>query len=352
MSRATVSRLVDELVHGGVLTEQRRTSTGERGRPAVPLVPAAGRFAALGLQVNPSHLTTRVLDLSGSVVAERTVTGDFLDSDPVKVLRRLGSTAAKLMDGLPKRIRVVGAGLAVPGIVTEESGTLLRAPNLAWTEVDARTYLADALGAVPITTGNEADHAAVRFARARPGSLGSARDFLFISGEFGIGGSIVRDGAVLRGSRGWAGEIGHVCVDPNGPPCGCGANGCLEAFAGRLALLAGAGLPPNASASEIAVRAKAGDRKARSTVDAAAEAIGVAASSAVNLLDVPTVVLGGDLAVLGPLLRARVEAVVARRVLARTPEILFSAADPSTSATGAAITELERLVANPAAYLG
>ncbi|OZM71751.1 hypothetical protein CFN78_18135 [Amycolatopsis antarctica] len=354
LSRATVSRLVDELVRGEVLAEQERSTAGARGRPAVPLVPSPARFVALGLQVNTSRLTARVVDLTGATVAQHSQAGDLVGSDPAEVLGELGSIASRLMARLPRHQRLAGAGLALPGIVSTPSGRLLRAPNLGWAEVDAAEHLRTALGPVRLQVGNEADLAALSVARARPGVPGANRDFIYVSGEIGIGGAAVRDGAVLRGSHGWAGEIGHVCVDPNGPACRCGANGCLESFAGRRVLLAGAGLPPDGSPHDVLARAGAGDPGTLAALERAADALGTAVSSAVHLLDLPAVVLGGDLAVIGPLIRDRVEGVLARRVISNpwaAVDIVIGSGDPSDAATGAALAELERVVANPAAYL-
>lgn len=354
LSRATVSRLVDELIRGGLLTEEQHPVVAGRGRPAVSLVPSAARFVALGLHVGVAQITARVVDLTGATVAQHTEPGDFVGSDPAEVLGELARLAARLVSGLPQGLHVVGAGLALPGIVSAPSGRLLRAPNLAWEEVEAGDRLSGALGTIPLSVGNEADLAAMSVARTAPGRPSATRDFLYVSGEIGIGGSIVREGAVLHGGHGWTGEIGHVCVDPNGPRCGCGANGCLEAFAGRRVLLAGAGLPPGGSVRDIVARAESGGQETLPVLDRAADAIGIAVSSALHLLDLPAVVLGGDLAVLGPLIRDRVTAVLARRMLSSSwavCDIVIGSGDPSAAATGAALVELERVVVDCASYL-
>ena len=99
---------------------------------------------------------------------------------------------------------------------------LLRAPNLGWADVDVVTALGPGpLAGVPVSVGNEADLAAVTVSSVRPGVAGRLQDFLYVSGETGIGGAVVLDGVPLRGRHGWAGEIGHVTVDVAGPPCPC-----------------------------------------------------------------------------------------------------------------------------------
>lgn len=354
VSRATASRLVDDLVRGGMLAEVGTTQSGGRGRPGVDLAPSGARFVALGLQVGVAHLTVRALDLAGEIVAEERRSGDFVGSQAGRVLGRLGRLAADLIAGLRPGVQVVGAGVALPGLVSRDSGLLHHAANLGWSEVDVTARLGPALDGIAISVGNEAAFAAVSAARSAPGRPSGLHDFLYLSGEVGIGGAIVRDGEVLGGRHGWAGEIGHMCVDPAGPPCGCGATGCLEAYAGRRALLTAARLPPDGSPKLIVAAHRTGDRAAQDALSAAATAIGIAVSGAIHLLDLPTVVLGGDLALIGPSILERVrDGMLARLISGRwsTPELRIGPTDPSAPATGAAIAELERIINAPAAFL-
>ncbi|MGY1815730.1 ROK family transcriptional regulator [Blastococcus sp. SYSU D00820] len=354
MTRATAARLVDDLVAGGLLDEVESTPSGRRGRPATPLAPGA-HVVALGLQADAGLLAGRVLDLRGRVVAERVAPGDLRGADPVPVLRRLGDLAAGLLAGLPAGARLAGAGLALPGIVDVEAGVLLRAPNLGWSDVRPGDLLDPALpGGLPLVLGNEADLAARTVAEEAPGRPGPHRDFVYLSGQIGVGGATVLDGRVMSGSSGWAGEMGHVCVDPDGPPCRCGSTGCLEQYAGRDALLAAAGLPRDAAPGELARRAAEGDPAARAAVDRAARALGIALAGVLNVLDVPAVVLGGHLGELAGLVRPALEESLARRVLSarwRRPRVEAAVAAPAAGATGAALRALADVVADPARWL-
>jgi predicted NBD/HSP70 family sugar kinase len=355
MTRATAARLADDLVAGGLLDEVERAPTARRGRPATPLAPGS-RIAALGLQVDAGLLVARVLDLRGRVVAERVQEGDFVGSEPAPTLERLSGLAGELLEGLPAQLRLVGAGLALPGIVDVAGGVLLRAPNLGWSDERPAEVLARSLPAdlVPVL-GNEADLAARTVAETAPGHPGPHRDFLYLSGQIGIGGAAVLGGRVMTGSSGWAGEVGHVCVDPGGPPCRCGSTGCLEQYAGRDALLAAAGLPRGAAPGSLAQRAADGDPAARQALETAARALGIALAGALNVLDIPAVVLGGHLGELGDLLCAAVEEHLSRRVLSarwRRPAIVAAAAAPGAGATGAALRALDDVLADPGRWLG
>ncbi len=356
LTRSTVSRLVDELVAGGILDEVESVvgGPGRPGRPATPLRASRARVAALGLQVGVGQLAARLVDLSGAVLAERLVTADLAGSRPGPVLRRLRTLATRVLDATPHGCRVVGAGLALPGIVDVAAGRLISAPNLGWEDVTPAPGLAAALGDLALRVGNEADLAAHAYAHPAPGRDHEPRDFLYLSGEVGIGGAVVVDGEVMAGRHGWAGEIGHVCVDPDGPPCRCGSTGCLEQYAGRLALLDTAGLDPSTSPAELAGRARNGDEQARAATRSAARALGIALSGVVNVLDIPTVVLGGHLAMVGGLLAPDVEEILGRRVLSArwvTPRVVIADVDPAPGATGAALLALDRVVSDPVAHL-
>ena len=358
LTRSTVSRLVDELVAGGILDEVESVvgGPGRPGRPATPLTASSGRFAALGMQVGVGHLAVRLVDLTGAVLAERLVTADLAGSRPGSTLRRLGTMAGRVLGSAPPGCRVVGAGLALPGIVDAEVGRLLSAPNLGWEDVVVPgAALEAALGGLPLRICNEADLAAHAYAHPAPGRSSRPQDFVYLSGEVGIGGAVVVDGEVMRGRHGWAGEIGHVCVDPDGPACRCGSTGCLEQYAGRLAMLDAAGLDASTTPSELAARARAGDEKARAATRSAARALGVALAGVVNVLDISTVVLGGHLAQVGDLLTPEVEEILGRRVLSGrwiSPRVVIAPVDPAPGATGAALLALDELVRDPAGVLG
>lgn len=390
MTRSTASRLVDELVASRLVDELPPAAASGPGRPAVPLAPARATVAALGLEINVSRIAVRVIDLTGLVLAERIEAQDLADSDPAAALARLsalmidtahqaaleaeritpapqepespsapqeeagatGSTAqgSPTLGGL----RLAGAALALPGLVS--AGTLLRAPNLGWSQIRPEDHLApdlERLG-VGLQVGNEADFGALAAARLRPGASGQSADFIYLSGENGIGAGLVRDGVVLQGTAGFAGEVGHIQVDPTGPACSCGNQGCLERYAGRRVILAAAGLEASASPADLVAAWQAGSPSARQAVDTAARALAVALGAAINVVDIPDVVLGGHLAPLTGLLRPLLEPELSRRVLASPwspTRVLPAPADEYPAASGAACAVLERIIADPASWV-
>jgi hypothetical protein len=170
-------------------------------------------------------------------------------------------------------------------------------------------------------------------AEHRDGPAGD--DFLYVSGGIGVGAGIVLGGRLFHGSGGRAGELGHVVVDPAGPRCTCGGRGCLEREAGLETLCRAAGV------GDLDALAAAADRRepaADAALRTGGHALGVALAGAVNLLDVPTVVLGGGYPRLGPVLRDAVADELARRVVWRSRvAVRVSALGAAAALRGAAM---------------
>ena len=241
------------------------------------------------------------------------------------------------------------------------TGELVLAPNLGWHEVDVLALLRrhDALAALPVTLDNEANCAALAELSSRGSS--ARPSFLYVSGEVGVGGALVVDGAVLRGSNGWSGELGHMTVRPDGPACGCGGRGCLEQYAGQEAILRAAGmvgeattsLAPVPSVDRIVELAREGTPRLTTALRDAGRALGVVLASAVNLLDLTEVVLGGSFRPLVPWLRPEVVRELDLRVLSRGwSDLTVRAAARSTDAAvvGAASTVVRAVVDDPAGW--
>lgn len=353
LTRSTVSRLVDELLGGGMLLELEALGTGRAGRPALPLVPAAGALRSLGLELNVSHLAVFVMDLDGTVLASADKDGDYANSSPTEVLGTLATMTREALDNSGPG-RLVGAAIAVPGLVDSVRGVLLRAPNLGWLDVPVADILRGALSLgddITLVVGNEADFAAETIAMDAPGKPSELGDFLYISGETGIGSSAVVGSGVAGGRHGWAGELGHICADPNGPPCGCGATGCVEAFAGAKAVRQRAGVE---TIEQLMAAAEQDDPDAIEALRRAGAAVGVGISAALNLLDLPVVVIGGHLGRLGRWVVPTIEDELEHRMLAyelSPPAIIPMGNDTSPAAQGAALAAFAPVLAHPSAWL-
>ncbi|HKT01772.1 MAG TPA: ROK family transcriptional regulator [Rugosimonospora sp.] len=350
LTRATVSTLVDELVRGQLVAEIGPAPRTGAGRPATGLVLAGTGPAGLGLEINVDYLAACVLDLAGTVRHRATEWTDQRNREPAEVVASLAQLARSATGAAADQgLEAVGVAVAVPGLV--QDGVVRLAPNLGWRGVPLAALLAPALGGPRPTVDNEANLAAL--GEAAPGE-----SFVYVSGEVGIGAGIVLGGELFRGTHGWAGELGHVAIHPDGPLCHCGSRGCLEQYAGQEAILAtaGASLPRGVqgTVTDAVARASAGEPGMLAALDAAGTALGVAVAGVVNLLDVGTVVLGGSYALLAPWLAGPVERELTARVLtAGWSPVTVRASRLGTEATvvGAAGSVVRALREDPATWL-
>ncbi|SYZ34547.1 ROK family transcriptional regulator [Propionibacterium australiense] len=353
VTRATVSRLVDELVHIGLVSELGPSPETTRGRPAVRLAPRPGSVISLGLEVNISYLAVRAVDLTGKVLAEASQAGDFAHSDPISTLTLLAGLGRGALDEATtgdavEGAHVIGSGLALPGLVSGDA--LALAPNLGWRDLPLDDLLRPLADLNPLIVANEADLAAFAVANPRPGASDGPASFIYVSGEVGIGAGIIVDHRPLIGAHGWSGEIGHICTDPSGPPCSCGASGCLEAFLGLRALARRAGLPEGSTPTDVVSAARAGSSAARAAIHEGGTALGRALSAVVNTVDIPEILLGGIVAEIGEEIIPSALTELRARTLQSSwsePEIRIVPGSAVLAVTGAAHRVLEHVVQRP-----
>ncbi|MEO9009177.1 MAG: ROK family protein [Nakamurella sp.] len=354
LTKATVSALVSALVSASIVAELPLPPTRGLGRPGVPLGPCPRSLVGLGMEINADYYGALVIDLAGDIVSDRIVTADLRSSNPRLVLRDVAALARELIAAVTEQeMHVVGARLAVPGLVRVATGRLEVAPNLGWRAVDMLPLLD--LEGLDVAVWNEAKLAGLAQtmgpAVGFDGTPTSLNTFVYVSGGVGIGSAIVLDGALYQGLHGWNGEIGHVTIHPRGPSCRCGNRGCLEQYAGEEAILVAAGLPLRSPMSAVAVAARKGNRAARAAVDRAGDALGRALSDYLNLVDIDTVVLGGIYAELFDLIEHLVGAHVSEGVLSAqlAPISLLAAPQRQYPAmTGGARAVLKAVLADPA----
>jgi predicted NBD/HSP70 family sugar kinase len=364
LTKATVSSLVDTLVHAGLVTELGPEARGAIGRPASALTLNRSGLVGLGLEVNVDYIAVCVTDLAGGVRYLRTRLGDNRRQSPGRVLGRAVRIARTAMAAAEADGHTVaGLAVAVPGLVEPEQGLLRLAPNLGWTDVLVEAFFASRLAPprLPVTVDNEANLAAL--GELWFGGHDGLTDFVHVSGEIGVGAGVIVGRELFRGVRGFAGEVGHVAVDRDGPRCRCGARGCLELVAGQEAILRAAGLTgeagtsmgqPGGSVAELLARARGGEPRTLQAIEAAGRGLGVAVAALVNLVDPTTVVLGGLYTLLAPWLREPFSEELAERVVAQrwSPvRVLASRLGPDAAVRGAAGTVVKEILAHPAAVL-
>ncbi|OIK23258.1 ROK family transcriptional regulator [Streptomyces malaysiense] len=344
LTRAAVSTLVDELIRWGLLEELGPERPGRVGRPGSALAVNGRGPAGIGAEIGVDHLAVCAVDMRGAVRARAVRRGANRGRAPEPVIAELAALVSQVVaEAEREELWPAGLAVAVPGLVARDSRTVVRAPNLEWRDTDLGGLLP---GDWPLTVDNEANFGAL--AELWLGA-GTPREFLHVSAEIGIGAAIVVDGRLLRGTRGFAGELGHVPVRPDGPPCACGGRGCLEQFAGQEAVLRAAGLQPREDlVGLLAEHAEKGEEGVREALRDAGTALGIALTGAVNLLDPETVVLGGALAGLSPWLLPSLEAELRGRTTGPACPVAVSPLGPEGPLLGAAHSVVRAVLDDPA----
>ncbi len=359
LNKTTVSSLVSELMDLGLLVERGAEARSSAGRPGLVVDVAREGAVALGLEINVDYLGVQATDLGGGSRYKAMEAADNRRRGVEDVLDRIADLANDaLTEVRAQGLRPIGATVALPGLVDVTRGELLAAPNLHWTDVAVIDLLRERMdaGSLPLDADNEANLAAL--AELWEGVGVGLSDFMYTSGQVGVGGGIVLGGELFRGFRGFGGEFGHMTVEADGLPCACGSRGCLETRAGLEPLLAAAGLDgeqvtttgSGKPVAELVKRATSGEPTALAALEECGRWLGVALGSVVNLLSPQTIVLGGYFAPIAEWLRPSIERELQARVLGGTsavPPVLPSSLGPEAAMRGAAATQLRRVLVDP-----
>lgn len=277
--------------------------------------------------------------IKGAVVAESGLLSHRSErATPAHDVDAIAGTIADLVHDLTDRChrdgeQVGAVGVACAGFVDASGGTVLFAPNLAWRDAPLKSRL-DGLIGRPVFLENDANAAA--WGEFRFGGASDADDMMLVTVGTGVGGGIVSEGELLRGSEGVAAEIGHLRVVPEGNRCGCGNKGCLEAYASGSALVregrelvsggsphAGVlsdlcgGDPEQLTGHMITQAAASGDAAATELFADLGRWLGEGVASLVAVLDPELIVIGGGVSEAGDLLLEPTRAAFGRQLTGR-----------------------------------
>ncbi len=322
VNRSTTAALVAVLARAGLVREEVPRTHRSAGRPSPVVLPVPERAQAVALEVGVERIRAERVGLGGEVLQDRTLPGD--GGSPVtfeETVSRLAGLVESLEEPAAGGGHCAGIGIAVPGLVRRTDGMVRFAPNLQWTDrplaAALAARLAPAWSRLPITVGNDADLGALG-----EYSRGAARgydDFVYLSANVGVGGGLFCGGRPLPGQRGYAGEIGHMVVNPGGRLCRCGARGCWETEIGTDVITEAAGLevPPDHSLSCVVAAAAAGDDRAAAALDEAARWLAIGLGNLAVVLSPQLVIFGGGLQDIYDAACERIERYAAGTGLAR-----------------------------------
>jgi glucokinase len=317
-------------------------------------VPDGGKGEAIGIDVGGTKINAFRVTRDGTI-AQRTSKPTPAD-DEVATLSAMVELARSLVTP-----DVIAVGVGAAGMIDSKEGVLGFAPNLAWRNLPIAERMRDALG-LPCQVDNDASMAA--YGEFRFGAGRGYRHLLLVTVGTGLGGGIVSDGRLFRGANGFAAEIGHIIVEPEGPLCGCGNRGCWEQVAAGRAIdrmgreearehedsimrRLASGDPDRVTGELVTQAAKQGDEAAKAILAEVGRRLGQGIAGLVNVLDPEVVVVGGGAIVAGDLLLdpardAFLDAVEGPEYRPRVP-IVPAELGNDAGAVGAATLALEEL---------
>jgi glucokinase len=264
------------------------------------------RDYSIGVDMGGTNLRIAAISKEGKLL-EKITTGVKLALGRDYVIGEMCQAIHQLIEKYREGGRYLGAGIGVPGIIDVEAGMMRKSANLpGWTDYPVREVIEKSLGS-RIFLDNDANMAAL--GEKWLGAGRDAENLAMLTLGTGIGGCIVLNGKIFYGMSGMAGEFGHVTVEPNGIPCGCGNRGCAERYASATAIVRmareaiesgqapelakAANADPDFSAKSVHNLAMQGDPAAQRIFQRFGEVLGILLADLVNVLDLEMFVIGG-----------------------------------------------------------
>ena len=366
LNKTTVSSLVQELIENKFVREIGFDTAGT-GRPArlLELDPEAGCIISAEI-IDTGFISVICANFTNKIVWRTKETFDH-NSYPQTTIHRLFTLLHRAIDATSSLYGpVLGLAVGVPGLVDHKSGTLLFAPNLNWENVPLGVLLREEFGRL-VFVDNEANLAAL--GEYYFGAAKECNNALYVSGSVGIGGGIIHGGQLLTGATGFAGELGHMIIDPQGEPCSCGSRGCWETLVSQTAIFSRVqqaidlhqptilsnqdnGNSGQLTVNALAEAARVGDRLTLSVLEEIACYLGIGIASLVNVLNPELVVLGGIHCSLGDFMLPTVNRELQQRALrwsAKATQVVLAQQGPDACVMGGLARVYQAILAQPSA---
>jgi predicted NBD/HSP70 family sugar kinase len=350
LNRSTIADLVRELED---LSAVRQSTPGAgtsprvgAGRPSIDVNPDAEAVFVIAAELGVDTMDVARVGLGG-LPLDRLSTTTPSDPDPEMLLDTLMELVRSMLKTADDNARLVGIGIAVPGVVTDAAGLVRFAPNLGWTDVPLSSMLSSRVGQrVPVHLGNDAELGAL--SEHTRGAGRHKSDLIYISCDVGVGGGVIVGGVPMMGASGYAGEIGHQPFNPGGHTCRCGNVGCWEVEIGSHAVAAAVGCPIEEihRLPELLQPGTAPPRELRRL----GRSLGLGLGGLVNVFNPELVILGGVLRWVFPLVRDDVLEALAEWALeapAEQAQIVLPSLGGDSVIIGAAELAFTDLLENP-----
>lgn len=355
LTAATVTNLTAELISCGIVVEaEAGASSG--GRKPIMLKLNTADYGICSVYISPDYVELAVTDFEANFVYYNSVPAAS-QADPGAAVKIIADEYRKAVRQTDRRVVAVGVGLH--GIVDHDSGTSVFAPNLEWKNVPVVQLLSQHID-VPVFADND-----VKLMAKGEMWYGAARgvsDFVYLYVGDGIGGAIVIDGRVYRGTGNGSGEIGHCTVDGSGEICSCGNRGCLQTKASKRAMLSavrklsgdslrGASI---SDCDSLAAACTAGNPAAVAVMDDEAKYLAIGVTTLVNLFNPSLVVVDSDIKGFDGAVMDKLKVEIAARQMKffdNMCDVVYSHLGDTAVIKGATAMVLNRIFEQPADYI-
>ncbi len=358
LNRSTIAGLIGQLTSLGLVDEGPGLINAGPGRPSPMVTTRPQGAVVLAVDLAVDSVAVATIGLGGHIYNRIRVARPRGRFSPQETVKDVAKLAGPLLDSLPAKHVLVGVSAAIVGVARRSDGFVHIAPNLGWRNVPLGAMLAAELDlAGHVQVANDADLGAL--AEQRRGVGFGVGHLIYVHGEVGIGTGVILDGDPLLGAAGYAGEAGHMLINPEGGKCRCGASGCWETEAGEAALARHARLPANVTGlavlDTVVARAAEGDLVTIAAIVEIGRWLGLGIGNLVNIFNPELVVLGGFYQRLFPHLQAAVVESARLRALeapGQMASIVASGLGFDAPLIGAAELALSGVMADPAGVGG
>lgn len=362
-SRGKVSTEVGRLLEKGLLVEEGFAKSDGGRRSSLLSIPYSAGLVAV-VDIGATSVDVALTTLASEIISHKSESAD-VRFGPEPILDRVKEILSELLEeegGSSSDILAIGVG--VPGPVEQASGLLTSPPIMpGWDRFPIRDTFAGQYAA-PVFVDNDVNIMAL--GEHWRGVAKGVDNMVFVKIGTGIGSGIIVNGRLHRGTQGCAGDFGHICVDPEGPICSCGNNGCLETMAAAPAIVLEAERcvrkgesqvlsetledQGELTAKDVGEAARRSDYCALSIIRSSGRLIGETLASAVNVLNPSMVVIGGGVSHIGNTLLAEIRSAVYQRSLplaTRNLPIVMSELDEIAGVVGASVMAAEQVLKEP-----
>ena len=367
MTRATAGSLVSELIELGLLMETGASGTSRPGRPGVMLELDGSNVLTIGIEIHIGYLRVLVRDLAGRERLHHKIAVNATDSSDAVISRVADEINHTNETAISKGQKLIGAAIAVPGVIEPLDGTVVFAPNLGWTNVALLAQLRRLVpSSLELVVDNEANLGTL--AEFYEGPFAGVGSMAYVFAETGIGVGVMVNHTLWRGASGGAGELGHMpIVLEGGRPCACGRNGCWETLVGIAALvrtvlpdaadrlLADPALDTEGCANAVRAAAEADEPGVRERLEEFGKWVGIGVAHILDAFDPEIVMLAGHLSLIGPWIldttRRSAREHTMHRVFDRC-QIVTSMPGFASSGRGGSLLIAQSVFSNPGMVLG